>query len=129
PKIYSGITENIEKVGLKKPITVAPAKSKSSSKQYDLVCGQGRLEAFINFGKTHIPAIIRNVSQEDALIMSLVENIARRHKRNTDVFDGIEILRKKGYSASTISAKTGLNTDYIEGIIFLLEHGEDRLLS
>ena len=46
--------------------------------QYDLVCGQGRLEAFLALGQTTIPAIVINASREDQYLMSLIENIARK---------------------------------------------------
>lgn len=48
--IAEGIKQNIREVGLKRPITVTPRKD---GKKYDLVCGQGRLEAFIAVGATN----------------------------------------------------------------------------
>ena len=45
---------------------------------YLLVCGEGRLNAFRILGETHIPALVVDVTDEDAFIMSLAENIARR---------------------------------------------------
>ena len=41
---------------------------------YDLVCGQGRLEAFVALGQNEIPAIVIEASEEDCYVMSLVEN-------------------------------------------------------
>ena len=77
-KIFQEIKENIARVGLKRPITVTYSQS-ASDKPYDLVCGQGRLEAFIALGKqSEIPAIVIDTSEEDALVMSLVENLARK---------------------------------------------------
>src|SRR5665647_1747291 len=77
--IAEEIRQNIRSVGLKRPITVTPKNDTKSGKKYDLVCGQGRLEAFIAAGETEIPSVVREVSEEDAHIMSLVENIARRN--------------------------------------------------
>lgn len=39
--------------------------------------GQGRLEAYIANNQTEIPAIVIDADEEETLIMSLVENIAR----------------------------------------------------
>jgi len=128
-KIFYDIASNITKVGLKRPITVTSCKSKSIDKDYDLICGQGRIEAFIACGQTHIPAIVIDASQEQALIMSLVENLARRQHRATDLLHGIEVLRKQGYDAAVISTKTGLGVDYVNGIINLMDRGEQRLLA
>lgn len=127
-KVFDGIIDNIAKVGLKRPITVTPARS-NKGKTYDLVCGQGRLEAFIACTQTHIPAMVIEASEEQALIMSLVENLARRQHHTLDLLQGIEILKKQGYDSKTIAAKTGLGYDYVNSIMNLMNRGEERLVS
>ena len=127
-KVFQGITENIARVGLKRPITVTKSQS-DGEKPYDLVCGQGRLEAFISLGQEEIPAIIIDASEEDALVMSLVENLARRQHSSLDLLKGIEMLLNKSYTAHEISKKTGLTPEYVSEIIKLIERGEERLLS
>ena len=47
---FQEIVQSIANVGLKRPITVSPRKSEADSASYDLVCGQGRIEAFIQLG-------------------------------------------------------------------------------
>ena len=74
--VFEGIVSNIANLGLKKPITVTRRKEPVDGKVYDLVCGQGRLEAFIALGQTEIPAILKEATREECLLMSLVENIA-----------------------------------------------------
>lgn len=128
PKIFKRIQDNINKVGLKRPITVRKS-SNTPDKKYDLVCGQGRLEAFMANGETHIPTMIVDADEEEALIMSLVENLARRQHNGLDLLKGIEILYEKKYSNKEISNKTGLSFDYINQIIKLIERGEERLLT
>jgi ParB family chromosome partitioning protein len=129
PKIFDGIVQNIAKVGLKRPITVMPCRSKTDGKEYDLVCGQGRLEAFMACGQKMIPAMVINASEEQALIMSLVENLARRRHKPMELLQGVEILRKQGYDAKTIALKIGHTTDYTSNVITLLEQGEERLVA
>jgi len=65
--------------------------------RYVLVCGEGRLNAFRILGETHIPALVVDVTDEDAFIMSLAENIARRGYRPLEILADIEVLRKRGY--------------------------------
>ncbi|MDX2094441.1 MAG: plasmid partitioning protein RepB C-terminal domain-containing protein [Alphaproteobacteria bacterium] len=129
PKLFEGVVQNIAKVGLKRPITVARRKAKVDGKTYDLVCGQGRLEAFMACGQATIPAIVIAASEEQALIMSLVENVARRKHKPMDLLQGVELLRGQGYDAKAIAAKTGHTSDHIQGVLTLLEHGEERLVS
>ena len=128
-KVFVDIATNMTQVGLKRPITVTACRSGTPNKDYDLICGQGRIEAFMACGQTEIPAIIIDATEEQALIMSLVENLARRKHRATDLLQGIEILQKQGYDDKTISAKTGLSFDYIQGILNLMAKGEERMLS
>jgi ParB family chromosome partitioning protein len=74
---FQEIVRSIADVGLKRPITVSPRKSEADTASYDLVCGQGRIEAFIQLGQTEIPAIVIEAAESDCLVMSLVENCAR----------------------------------------------------
>lgn len=127
--IAEEIRQNIRNVGLKRPITVSHRKDSKNGKKYDLVCGQGRIEAFIAAGETEIPAVVRSVSEEDAHIMSLVENIARRHCNSLELLQSIKYLKSQGYADDAIAAKTNLGKEYIRGIIRLLEHGEEYLVS
>jgi len=78
-KVFDEIVANIKAIGLKKPITVTRRSGPDGADRYLLVCGEGRLKAFRSLGQTNIPALVVTVSDEDAFIMSLAENIARRH--------------------------------------------------
>ncbi len=128
-KIFQEIVANIEKVGLKRPITVTSCKSGAAGKDYDLVCGQGRMEAFIALGQTEIPAVVIEASQTEAYMMSLTENLARRKHKPAELMEGVEILRKQGYDPVAIATKTGLTQAYVTGVVNLLEKGEERLVA
>ena len=80
-KVFEEIVENIRAIGLKKPITVTGRDGPDGKQSYLLVCGEGRLNAFRLLGETHIPALVVDVTDEDAFIMSLAENIARKGHR------------------------------------------------
>ena len=128
-KIFEDIIENIRKVGLKRPITVTNTNSDKLKGHYDLVCGQGRLEAFIALGQTHIPTIIIDETEERVLLKSLIENCARRQHRPLEHLLAIKSLHKKGYDSKEISAKTGLTISYAKIMLDLLKQGEERLLA
>lgn len=127
-RIFDGIVENIKAVGLKKPIIVTSRNGPNGQREYLLVCGEGRLNAFRILGDETIPALVIEVSDEEAFIMSLVENIARRQYRPLEILASIKLLSEKGYSAAEISTKTGLAATYVAGILNLLLQGEERLL-
>ncbi len=128
PKSFNDLKDNIKNVGLKKPITVRPSEEKEG--YYELVCGEGRLKSYIATNRKEIPAIIRtDLSQEDAYVMSLVENMARRRHTSVDLMKGISSLDEQGYGVMEISRKTGLANSYVSSILTLLKQGEDRLVA
>ena len=124
-KTFRDIVASIKALGLKKPITVTPRKNG----RYGLVCGQGRLEAVQSLGQTTIPAFVVEASDEEAYIMSLVENIARRTPNHAELLENIRMLQKRGYNINQISKKTALEETYIRGILTLLNKGETRLIN
>ncbi|MCX4149543.1 MULTISPECIES: ParB/RepB/Spo0J family partition protein [Paraburkholderia] len=127
-RVFNEIVGNIRAIGLKKPIKVTPRATADGIEKYLLVCGEGRLKAFRSLGETTIPAMVVNVSDEDAFIMSLAENIARRQCRPLELLAGIRQLQEQGYTSKVIAEKTGLTQSYVQGILMLLHHGEERLV-
>ena len=126
-KLFKEITANIAEIGLKRPVTVA-RRDGADGPRYDLVCGQGRVEAYQALGQRQIPALIIDADAEDCLVRSLVENFARRQHRAIDLLHDIEDLKKRGYNDTTIARKTGLTIEYVKGVLRLLDKGEHRLL-
>lgn len=127
-RVFDEIVGNIRTIGLKKPIKVTRRATEDGVEKYLLVCGEGRLKAFRSLGETTIPALVVNVSDEDAFIMSLAENIARRQCRPLELLAGIRQLQEQGYTPKVIAEKTGLTHSYVQGILTLLHHGEERLV-
>ena len=126
-RLFKEIIANIAEVGLKKPITVT-RRDAPDGPRYDLVCGQGRVEAYAALGQQAIPALVIEADTEACLVMSLVENLARRQHRAIDLLHDIEGLKRRGYNDTVIARKTGLTLEYVKGVLRLLEGGEQRLL-
>lgn len=126
-RAFKEIVDNIAQIGLKRPITVT-RRMESDGPFYDLVCGQGRLEAYQALGQSEVPALVVSADPEDCLIASLVENCARRQHNAFDLLQDIGGMRERGYSVAEIARKTGLSAEYVSGVARLLEKGEQRLL-
>jgi ParB family chromosome partitioning protein len=125
-RIFQELVTSIATLGLKKPITVS---LRGDGSGYDLVCGQGRLEAFVSLGQKKIPAVVVQASKDDCFVMSLVENLARRHHTPLELLGEIGLLKERGYSIGEIATKTGFSNEYIYALCYLLDHGEKRLLA
>lgn len=126
---YLEIVDNIDKIGLKRPITISRRKQPEGEIEFDLVCGQGRLDAYRMLGLADIPAIVVSAEEEDCLVMSLVENIARRQHPAIELMREIESLHKRGYSEGEIGLKLGVTSSWVGMLLGLLEHGEERLVA
>jgi ParB family transcriptional regulator, chromosome partitioning protein len=122
---FLAIVENISKVGLKKPITVSKRRGGAG---FDLVCGQGRLEALEALGESEVPAIIIDVSRDDRYVMSLVENIGRRPPGSLEFVREVLALKKRGHANVAIARKLGVSESYVGRNLRLYEQGEERLL-
>lgn len=123
------IVQSIDTLGLKRPITVAKrVEADSDGKLYDLICGQGRLEAFQALGETVIPAIVTEATEHDSLLMSLVENIARRPSSTMSILHEVRALRQRGHAIDDIAAKLGLDKSYVRGVAHLIDCGEEFLV-
>jgi ParB family chromosome partitioning protein len=128
-KKFEQIIQSIKNLGLKKPIQVSLRSAEEGTEPgYDLVCGQGRMEAFLALGHKEIPAIVVEVSREERLLRSLVENMARRLPSRLALMNEIERLKADGYSNVEIGKKLDVADGTVGGYIALKKAGEERLL-
>ena len=128
-KKFEVIVSSIKNVGLKMPIQVSlRSESEAEGAGYDLICGQGRLEAFIALGHKEIPAIVVEISKEERLIRSLIENLARRYPQPMDLIREIERLKALGYNYHQISKKLDVCDATVRGLMNLKNAGEERLI-
>jgi ParB family chromosome partitioning protein len=72
--------------------------------------------------------MVIDAEESDRLVMSLVENCARRQHRAIDLLEDINKLRKRGYNDRDIAEKIGVTQDYVRMISTLLGKGEERLV-
>jgi ParB family chromosome partitioning protein len=123
------IIDNIGLVGLKRPITVSRRRRPEGTATFDLVCGQGRLEAFQALGMEAIPAFVVDAKEDDCLVMSLVENIARRQYPAIELMRQIGNLHQRGYNEVQVAEKIGVTAAWVGMVVGLLDHGEERLVA
>jgi ParB family chromosome partitioning protein len=130
PKQFARVVDSIKNLGLKKPIKISLRSSSEGSEQgYDLVYGQGRIEACRALGHAEIPAIVVNLSKEDRLLQSLVENLARRIPSHGDLIAEIVRLKEKGYSNVQIGKKLDMADCTVGGYLALIGANEERLIT
>lgn len=127
-RIHTELVDNIRRVGLKRPVTVSRREG-AHRQPYDLVCGQGRIEALQVLGHTTVPAVVVDAAEEDCLVMSLVENVARRAYPGIEFMREIGRLRQRGHAENEIANIIGVTPQWINMVTNLLERGEEKLLA
>lgn len=127
-QVFAKLVENIAAIGLKRPITVTPTANGTEA-VFEIICGQGRFEAFQALGEKGIPCVVVTANEADRFLISLVENLARRKHSNKDLLSSIQVLSERGYAPKDIAEKTSLDVTYIHGILMLLRQGEERLIA
>jgi ParB family chromosome partitioning protein len=125
---FNEIVSNIKAVGLKKPIIASQRVDDEGEEYYAAGCGQGRIEAVRAMGHTEIPAFLVDATDEELLLTSLTENLARRHRSAVEQFWEIQDMKNRGYKNTEIALKTGLGVRHVCGILRLLQKGEQRLV-
>ncbi|MDF1780847.1 MAG: ParB/RepB/Spo0J family partition protein [Alcanivoracaceae bacterium] len=73
PEALQELSESIKAQGVMQPIVVRPL----GEKRYEIIAGERRWRAAQMAGMTTIPAVIRDVPDEAAIAMALIENIQR----------------------------------------------------
>jgi ParB family chromosome partitioning protein len=118
---------SINDVGLYKPILVNRRNFETTG-LYDLICGEGRLLAHIELGRTHITADVWDIDEGQAHLMTLGENIARTPPQTIEFARALKEMRDHGMSWRELSAITGKTQEYVQNYVRLVEQGEERLI-
>ena len=95
---------SIQEKGIVEPLLVRPQKNK-----YEIIVGSRRFEAAKALGLRKVPAMIRPLTDADALSISLVENIQRNDLELEEEAEGILKLMKldpKRFASVKAVAKT-----------------------
>ena len=110
------LTESVLVHGVLQPIMVRPR----GNDRYELIAGERRFRAAQAAGLTQIPAVIREMTDEESLTVALIENIqredlnameaARGYKQLLDQFGltQVELSRQLGKSPSTVAYSLSL---------------------
>ena len=67
------LSDSLKEVGFIQPLLVRKA-----GENYELVAGGRRLEAAKLAGFTHVPVVVKEISDKDSLVLAIVENLQRK---------------------------------------------------
>lgn len=127
PSKFEENVKSIRDVGLKRPV-VLNTRYLEKTGMYELVCGQGRIEAYKQIGKTEIPSLLVDVERSSALIMSIAENTTRNSPPPIWFANVVKGLHDSGMTIADISDILGRSTDSVRIYLKLASEGEEILL-
>ena len=120
-KTISELAESIKEHGVLSPIIVRPAGDK-----YEIIAGERRFKASRQAGLKEIPAIIKNVSNGDARVISLIENIQREDLNDIDRASALRELKVNlGLPWVKVAKKLGLTKQRVLDLVGLLDLPEE----
>jgi len=73
------LASSIKAQGVVQPIVARPIESKGNEQRYEIVAGERRWRAAQLAGLQEIPAVVREIPDESAIAMALIENIQREN--------------------------------------------------
>ncbi|MGN1372205.1 MAG: ParB/RepB/Spo0J family partition protein [Candidatus Coprovivens sp.] len=115
-KSLSEFAESIKEHGVIQPIIV-----KKSIKGYEIIAGERRTRASKMAGKTTIPAIIRDFSDQEMMEIALIENIQREDLNPIEEAEALaKIIETSKITQEEASKKFGKSRSYITNILGLL---------
>lgn len=105
------LAESIGKVGVLQPILVRPIRDGA---MFSIVSGERRFRAARRAGLTHIPAVVRTLTDAEALDLALTENLQRVDVPPLDEAEGYERLHQvHQYTIDEIADKVGKSRTYV----------------
>jgi len=114
------LMKSIGEEGILEPLLVRPVDGR-----YELIVGSRRFEAAKRLGMKEVPAVVRTMGDEDALIISLVENIQRRDVDPEEEYDALMKLKRLNpalYSTTDQLAEAiGKSRQYVEDRVAAVE--------
>ena len=111
------LANSISAQGLLSPITVRP----TADGNYEVICGQRRFLACRRLGMTTISAsVINEMSDTDATVVSLIENVHRADMNPMDKARAYNAIREKTGELKMVAKETGVSTQTVQRYLHLL---------
>ncbi len=110
------LAESIREHGVFQPIIV-----KKSIKGYEIIAGERRVRASKKVGLTKIPALIRNLNDEQMMEIALLENLQRENLSAIEEANAYKtMIEKLSLTQDELSKKVGKSRSHITNILGLL---------
>ncbi len=112
------LQESLRTSGLLQPVTVRHAPK---GKGYELIAGERRLRAAVNLGWTEIPAVVKDLTDQEVLTLALVENLQRSDLNPIEEAEGYDqLIREFGHTQQTVAGLVGKDRSTVANVLRIL---------
>lgn len=121
---HAGLTESIRVQGVVQPVVLRPLAAGT----YELIAGERRWRAARAAGLATVPALVRQTDDRDALVLALVENVAREDLSPVEEARACAVLMDEfGLSLGEVAERVGRSKPAVSNRVRLLELPDDVL--
>ena len=117
------LSQSIKENGIIQPIIVR----QSPVIGYEILAGERRYRASLLAGLRYIPAVVKQLSDQEMMVQSIIENLQRENLNPIEEARAYESLVEKGFTHAEIADKMGKSRPYISNSIRLLSLPEQIL--
>ena len=110
------LAQSIKENGVIQPIIVR----QSPVIGYEILAGERRYRASLLAGLRSIPAVVKQLSDQEMMVQSIIENLQRENLNPIEEARAYESLIDKGFTHAEIADKMGKSRPYISNSIRLL---------
>jgi ParB family transcriptional regulator, chromosome partitioning protein len=124
PESLGELADSIKAHGLVQPILVRPLPrpNPAESQRYEIIAGERRWRAAQMTGLAEIPAVIRDVPDEDAVAMALIENIQRENLNPLEEARALlRLIEEFGLTHQAAAEAVGRSRAAVSNLVRLME--------
>lgn len=118
------LAESIRTQGIMQPILVRPLSGRQAGK-YEIIAGERRYRAATLAGLDEVPVLVREVADENAAVMALIENIQREDLNPLEEAQGVKrLLDEFGLTHEQAAQAIGRSRSATSNLLRLLNLAE-----
>jgi ParB family chromosome partitioning protein len=120
PQDLKELQESLQTSGLLQPITVRP--SPKTANRFELIAGERRLRAAASLGWEKIPAVVKDLTDQEILTLALVENLQRSDLNPIEEAEGYnQLINQFGHTQQTVATMVGKDRSTVANVLRILQ--------
>jgi ParB family chromosome partitioning protein len=120
PQDLKELQESLQTSGLLQPVTVRP--SPKTAGKFELIAGERRLRAATNLGWEKIPAVVKDLTDQELLTLALVENLQRSDLNPIEEAEGYDqLISKFGHTQQSVATMVGKDRSTVANVLRILQ--------